>query len=547
MKTLLLSSLCCFSICVQSQLSFTLATGSPIALPNSTSMQGLVSGDLNNDGIKDLIVGNGYNSTLNILLGNGGGQFSQAPGSPMTVNTGPLYVAVADFNSDQKNDLATANYNSGDISILMGAGNGSFTPAPGSPIITGYLPYSIDAADFNMDGKMDLVTCSAGANNVMMFSGNGMGGFSLTTTISAGGMPYHVSAGKFNSDNFPDIAFVNGTGNSLQVYLGNGAGAFTQVAGSPYSTGNEPRTIAIGDLNGDGFNDFSIPDETGGDLNIFFGSASGTFVAAPTSPILLSAGQGPFESAIADYDLDGDNDIVISNTLCNGIYVLLGNGSGSFVSGTPINVGSGSHSLWGSDYNNDGKADVAVAEWSNNHVRVFLNTTPCSVAAGISHTAQPNGNVNFSSYSTGTTTSSTYVWYFGDNSSAQGASVSHVFGNGTYTVTLVIDNRSGCKDSSTVVITVENTVGIKPIQSGRGISVYPCPTADILNVSLPRSYSEEDLLLVVYSAIGKEKAQFKLNFQISELDLRRLEAGTYFYRIFQNSANIKSGSFVLVR
>jgi hypothetical protein len=138
-------------------------------------------------------------------------------------------VAVADFNSDGKSDLAVVNQESNSVSILLGSGSGTFTQASGSPIAVGYYPYSVAVGDFNGDGKPDLAvlnqcgsdsTCSS-PGNVMILLGSGSGTFaqSANSPVAVGSSPNFVVVGDFNGDGISDLAAANNGVGSVSVYL----------------------------------------------------------------------------------------------------------------------------------------------------------------------------------------------------------------------------------------------------------------------------------------------------------------------------------------
>jgi PKD repeat protein len=433
--------------------SFLTAPGSPI--PNSGGQMGYLAKDLNNDGKKDLIVGSAYGSDLYVYMGLGTGQFSLAPGSPISGMSGPISTASDDFNGDGTPDLATAHYNSGNLTIMIGNGNGSFTQSSGSPYFSGTNPYCVDVADFNMDGKKDVIVSNANSHNVRLFLGNGLGGFSLAPgfPVATATVPYHVTAGFFNSDAFPDFAVANGYSNNLQVFLNNGSGGFTQASGSPYPTGNRPRTIAQGDINGDGAVDLVVSNALSDDISIYFGSSTGAFTQAGNSPI--STGIYPFQIIMTDFNLDGNRDIGVVCYGSNGVYIYYCNGTGGFSlpAGSPVMVGNGPHPMCTDDFNGDGKADLAVGDWSGSDVHILINSI-CGLSPSITSTPQGSGAFQFTA-NTGTVAANSYSWSFGDGGlTGSGAQVSHVYAtSGTYSVVLTVSNGS-CSSTSTHVVSV---------------------------------------------------------------------------------------------
>src|ERR1017187_1516271 len=152
---------------------FAAPPGSPFTVaPNPMSV---AVGDFNGDGKSDLAIANG-DGTVTVLLGNGAGGFAAAPGSPFAAGSGPSSVAVGDFNGDGKPDLAIADYNGDNVTVLLGAGTGRFTAAPSSPFPAGSQPISVAVGDFNGDGKLDVAIANYNSNNVTVLLGDGAGG-----------------------------------------------------------------------------------------------------------------------------------------------------------------------------------------------------------------------------------------------------------------------------------------------------------------------------------------------------------------------------------
>jgi VCBS repeat protein/putative Ig domain-containing protein len=144
--------------------TFTPATGSPIAA--GSAYGAVVAGDFNGDGKLDLAVTDAKNNLVTILLGNGDGTFTATPASPISVGATPYSIAAGDFRGDGKLDLAVANYGSNDVTLLLGNGDGTFTQAPGSPFSVGNSPASIVFGDFNGSGRPGLATANAGDNTI---------------------------------------------------------------------------------------------------------------------------------------------------------------------------------------------------------------------------------------------------------------------------------------------------------------------------------------------------------------------------------------------
>ncbi len=122
---------------------------------------------------------------MSVLVGTGTGGFTVAPGSPIAVGTQPSSVVAADFNGDGKTDLAVANFGSNNVSLLLGNGDGTFTPASDSPIAVGNSPDAVSQGDFNGDGTPDLVVSNSADNTVSV----------LLDTASSGSTPIPLATG----------------------------------------------------------------------------------------------------------------------------------------------------------------------------------------------------------------------------------------------------------------------------------------------------------------------------------------------------------------
>ena len=346
----------------------------------------IATGDLNGDGIPDLATANqgaGPNTgSVSILLGNGDGTFKPAveydSGSNVTTS-----VAVGDFNGDGILDLAIVNQTSrsdtspfpAELDLLLGNGDGTFRA--GMSYIFGFVGRSVTAGDFNADGRLDLVVVTASSTFILL--GNGDGTFGTPTDIGGGRGLIGIVAADLNHDGKLDMAVTNYTGNTVDVFLGNGDGTFKPSG--DYPTGYGPETVAIGDFDKDGNLDLVVANAgsaataTGGTtVSVLLGNGDGTF----KTTVSYFAGSEPVSAAVGDMDGDGKLDLIVADfdvDAGNEISLLRGNGDGTFQAPVFYSADTGPEFVAVADLNHDGRLDVAVADFENSYVSVFLNST----------------------------------------------------------------------------------------------------------------------------------------------------------------------------
>jgi hypothetical protein len=285
-------------------------------------------------------------------------------------------MAVGDLDGDGNPDIVLASecqdpvpdgacsYTSGQVSVLLGKGDGMFQL---NAVYNsgGDSAVAVSIGDVNGDGVPDIIAislcvsgsnCESGNGTVGVLLGNGDGTFQPVVTYSSGGyLARSVAIGDVNGDGYPDLVVANecqsgpGTCNGeVSVLLGNGNGTFQ--AAVPYSSGGAPtESVAIGDLTGDGIQDVVAINQNG--IGVLIGNGDGTFQA----PVIYSSGGYDSVSiAIGDVDGDGVPDLVVANyclTLSDcqnqgdgAVAVLLGNGNGTFQS--PVSYDSGGWAEW---------------------------------------------------------------------------------------------------------------------------------------------------------------------------------------------------------
>ena len=331
----------------------------------------LVVADLNRDGNLDIIAGEGYDGLLlpmndtgfmAVLFGNGDGTFIGAPVYP--AGQSPRDVALADFNGDSRLDAITAGAT--DSALMLGTAGGGFeTPRT----IAGLGAAA--TGDFNGDGRMDMALGQgfSGNTSAQVFLGTGNGAFQTPIQFSTPSSVVSFAPGDFNGDSRTDLAVVfGGPGPSnptgILILLQNASGALTaseDLAGPLF-----PIDARAADLNGDSRLDlalvdngnFGTADQPGG-LIVRLGRGDGAF----QDPVPYDAGVNPRSVAVGDLNGDNRNDLVVTTNgagFSNDLAVFLGR-DGTLGAATMIPTDFGPASVAIADLNDDGKQDLVVA------------------------------------------------------------------------------------------------------------------------------------------------------------------------------------------
>jgi Bacterial Ig-like domain (group 3)/FG-GAP-like repeat len=386
---------------------FIQAPGSPVQTGNQPAAGG--TGDFNGDGIPDLAIMDSYQNAITVLLGNGDGTFSPANGSPIfgvgstpcvdQFQTSNCSMAVGDFNHDGRADLAVTSGYDNTVIILLGGAGGTFSFANGSPITVGTFPEAVRTGDFNNDGLLDLAVANAYDNTVSILLGNGDGTFTPASgsPVAVGAFPLFLAVADFDKNGTADIAVSNESDDTVSILLGNGDGTFTQPSSSPIAGFNyNPAAIVAADFNGDGDVDLAVADFTGpgqyapGSVVILLGDGHGAFTAAPGSPV--TAGLYPFAMVAADFNQDGNADLAVDNYGVNTdpatetLSVLLGDGKGGFTQPlAPTQLGNSPNDLVAADFNGDGTTDLAIPNIGEFDTTILLNEFTQTATASVSN------------------------------------------------------------------------------------------------------------------------------------------------------------------
>ncbi|GJM21686.1 MAG: hypothetical protein DHS20C15_16010 [Planctomycetota bacterium] len=311
------------------------------------------AGDVNADGHQDLVVATQETNELTVLVGAGDGTFSIA--EQFTIAGDPEDLTLADFNSDGHLDLAVAASLTDFVHLFHGAGDGSFTPT--QVLMPGNTPKVVTSADLNSDDLPDLIVAHQIPAGVSVYLGIGGGNFSFPQPYLTGTNPGAVAVGDLNLDGALDLAVSHiASSNKIAVLMGAGDGGFHPAQITTVPSGS--RSVKIGDLNQDGLPDLATVHGSfgAGQMGIFFGAGDGSFAPAQSYP----TGSFTRELAIVDMNQDGLLDLVATNAGSHSVTFLPNLGAGEFGATLESAAHAGMFSLAVADFNEDGLPDLSV-------------------------------------------------------------------------------------------------------------------------------------------------------------------------------------------
>jgi hypothetical protein len=376
-------------------------------------------------------------------------QYNFTQGAAIPTGSTPDGIAVGDLNGDGVPDIVTADAGSDSISVLIGNADGTYQPR--KVFKTGQNPSAVALADLDNDGNLDAIVTNNDDNTVTIFWGDGKGGFPTTTLLGTGSGPHRIAVGDIdgqkdaNGKDILDIAIVNQTGTSATVFFGDGKRHFTSATlgswGAPdsialgqlitgstngldiviggeretvyrnlggrqfkqtgnFQPGDHSDTVVLKDINGDGFGDVISVSQHESTLNILYGLGNGMLDDDVNDIVTYGLSGGATDMILTDVNKDGIPDAIVSYAGSPAISVLIGTSDGHFLARSDSTIAAGVDHIATAELNNNGDVDLIGASSATSTVVLFFGNpgialgTPVIFPVGNSPTGIAVGDLN---------------------------------------------------------------------------------------------------------------------------------------------------------
>jgi hypothetical protein len=295
-------------------------------------------------------------------------------GEPVLVesfgNNMPTNVIAADFDGDGWTDAAASIFSPGnDLRVWINDGAGTLQPSV--VYAAGGNPGSLAAEDLDGDDDLDVIVVNSAltSNSISIFFGLGDGTFLPQLELPTLVAPSDVVIADFDRDGDRDALVTHGVSPAVLLFVNDGSGALTPET---IDLGVPQATPSVADLDGDEWPDVAL---STGLASVLFNDQEGGFTLVEGSAI-ASGGVG-----VADFDRDGDVDLVATESFASRASVLLNDGSGQFTVGAVVPVGYQSGRCSGADLTRDSSPEIVTANARAGSVSVVENLTEVGIFA----------------------------------------------------------------------------------------------------------------------------------------------------------------------
>lgn len=190
-------------------------------------------------------------------------------------------LAVGDLDDDGVADVVVGQTN-GHVRILLNRGDGSFDEPITLNIGEHHNVMNLSLADLDGDGRQDVIICDHGDNfepgdqgGIVVAFNRGAGAFSLANRVPAGDNPSAAEPVDLDGDRDLDLAVANNTSDDITLLFNDGEGAFPNADG--FATGDGPTDVVAADLDGDGIPDLAVSHMNSGVVGVYLNDGAGVF------------------------------------------------------------------------------------------------------------------------------------------------------------------------------------------------------------------------------------------------------------------------------
>jgi len=395
----------------------------PAEFATGSTPDELCAADLNRDGIPDLVNANMASNNISVFLGKGDGTFDSLGRYP--AGTGPVGVRLGDLDQDGILDAAVTDPPGNSMTILTGTGTGAFTNS-GSYPVSG-LPREPCVADLNADGALDIAVASRETAYLAVLLGRGDGTFQNPVYWPTPAGPLSVATADFDNDGDLDIATGSFSSNQLGILLNDNQLEVQSTVPARYAVSApdttsvravfdqllDPATLAtsfgvygaqtglhMGAVLWDSATRTALLDPSQAFASGEFVIAEFTKALAARSGVQFSGYSWQFATGIpspsggalasatgyptageprgmiaADFDSDGNIDIVTTGNSPASVAFLKNNGNGTFAAPAYTTVNSDPMAVLALDVDMDLDIDLAVyhSEPGSSHLEILKN------------------------------------------------------------------------------------------------------------------------------------------------------------------------------
>ncbi len=302
-----------------------------VDLISGSTPYSVATGDVDGDGKPDIVIANSGSATISVLRNTStSGSISAAAKIDFTTGSFPTSAAVGDLDGDGKPDLVVANGGSSTVSVFRNtSASGSIDASSFAAKVdftSGTTPYFIAVGDIDGDSKPDLVTANQNSNNISILRNTSTPGsisFAVKVDLPVANVPRSVVIGDIDGDGKPDLVAANNNSNTVSVLRNTStSGSISAAAKVDFITGTTPRSVTLGDVDGDGKPDLVIANNAVPySISVLRNTSTLGNISAATK-VDFTTGTAPVSTAVGDVDGDGIPEIVIANSASSSVSVL---------------------------------------------------------------------------------------------------------------------------------------------------------------------------------------------------------------------------------